>query len=230
MLIALLVGVVASSALVIGSLLGVYTKPSQRLIAVALGFASGALITALAFELFEPAFMSAGALLASAGLLGGAVVFVAADTLIDRRGGSSGLSLLASVTFDGVPESLALGVAVIGASITDTLALVVAIFFSNLPEAMGGAAGMREAGRSRAFAVGSWSATAGLLAAAVVLGNSLLAGVGESVLAVVEAFAAGAVLASLADTLMPQAYEQGGKAVALATAVGFLLAFLLTQV
>jgi ZIP family zinc transporter len=47
---------------------------------------------------------------------------------------------------------------------------------------------------------------------------------------VVEAFAAGAVLASLADTLMPQAYEQGGKAVALATAVGFLLAFLLTQV
>jgi ZIP family zinc transporter len=230
MLIALLVGVVASGALVIGSLLGVYTKPSQRLIAVALGFASGALITALAFELFEPAFMSAGALLASAGLLGGAVVFVAADILIDRHGGSSGFSLLASVTFDGVPESLALGVAVIGASITDTLALVVAIFFSNLPEALGGAAGMREAGRSRAFAVGSWSATAGLLAAAVVLGNGLLAGVGESVLAVVEAFAAGAVLASLADTLMPQAYEQGGKAVALATAVGFLLAFLLTQV
>ena len=42
------------------------------------------------------------------------------------------------------------------------------------------------------------------------------------------AFAAGAVLTTLADTLMPEAYEQGGPTVALSTAAGFLLSFVLS--
>ncbi len=41
------------------------------------------------------------------------------------------------------------------------------------------------------------------------------------------AFAAGVVLASLADTLMPEAHEQGGPAVALSTTAGFVLSFYL---
>jgi zinc transporter ZupT len=47
---ALVVGLVASSALVIGALAGAFFKPPRRLIAVALAFASGALIISLAFE------------------------------------------------------------------------------------------------------------------------------------------------------------------------------------
>ena len=60
-------------------------------------------------------------------------------------------------------------------------------------------------------------------------GNTLLAGADKDVLAFARAFASGAVLASVADTVMPDAYQQGGPLVAFATAAGFLLTFVLTQ-
>lgn len=231
MLTALLVGLAASSALVIGALVGAFFDPPKGLIAVALGFASGALITSLAFELFEEAFESGGPWLAGGGFLAGAATFIAADRLLERyTGGSSGFALLAGVTLDGVPENIALGVALIGSSLSGILALLVAIFASNLPEALGGAVGMREGSRSRGFVVATWTVTGALLAAAVVVGNTAFSGVGAGTLAVAQAFAGGAVLASLADTLMPEAYEGGGAFVAFATAAGFLLTFLLSQV
>jgi zinc transporter, ZIP family len=145
--------------------------------------------------------------------------------------GVSAFALLASVTLDGVPENIALGVTLLetaseaGAAVT----LLVAIFASNLPEALGGAVGMRDQGRSKIFVIGVWAATAILLAAAVVLGNAALAGVSEELLAVLLAFAGGAVLASLADTLMPDAYREGGPLVAFATVAGFLLSFLIAR-
>jgi zinc transporter, ZIP family len=95
---------------------------------------------------------------------------------------------------------------------------------------LGGAVGMRQQGRSRGFAIGVWSATAVVLAVAVVLGNVALSGVGEGPLAVLLSFAGGAVLASLADTLMPDAYREGGAWVAFATTAGFLLSFLISEI
>jgi ZIP family zinc transporter len=88
---------------------------------------------------------------------------------------------------------------------------------------------MREQGRSRAFAIAVWSATAVLLAVAVVVGKTALSGAGEKTLSVLLSFAGGAVLASLADTLMPDAYREGGPLVAFATAAGFLLSFLVAE-
>jgi ZIP family zinc transporter len=134
------------------------------------------------------------------------------------------------VTLDGIPENMALGVSLLETSGTGALALLFAIFFSNLPEALGGAVGMRQQGRSRRFAIGVWSATAVVLAAAVVLGNFALSGMAEVPLAVLLSFAGGAVLASLADTLMPDAYREGGAWVALATTAGFLLSFLISEI
>jgi zinc transporter, ZIP family len=159
----------------------------------------------------------------------GAATFVIADEPLDRYGGSSGFALLAGVTLDGVPENLALGVGLIGSSLTGILALLVGIFASNLPEALGEAVDMRIGGRSRGFVIAIWTATAVLLTVAVVVGNVLIAGVSENVLAFARAFAAGAVLASLVDTVMPDAYRQGGSMVAFATAAGFLLTFLISQ-
>ncbi len=147
---------------------------------------------------------------------------------MDRYGGSSGFALLAGVTLDGVPENLALGVGLIGSSLCGILALLVGTFASNLPEVLGRAVDMRNGGRSRGFVV-IWTATAVLLTVAVVVGNVLFMGVSENVLAFARAFAAGAVLASLADTVMPDAYRQGGPLVAFATAAGFLLTFLISH-
>ncbi len=189
----------------IGAVAGTFWRPPQRLVAIALAFASGALITALAFDPFEEAFRAGGPWIAGGGLLVGAAAFVIADELLDRYGGSSGFALLASVTLDGVPKNLALGVGLIGSSLSGILALLVGIFASNLPEALGGAVDMRNGGRFRGFVVAIWTATAVLLTVAVVVGNVLFTGMSENVLAFARAFAAGAVLASLADTVMPGA-------------------------
>ncbi len=76
MLTALLVGLAASSALVIGAVLSAFWEPPQKLVAAVLAFASGALITALAYDLFEHAYKEGGIWLAGGGLLAGATTFI----------------------------------------------------------------------------------------------------------------------------------------------------------
>lgn len=222
--------VIASSALPLGALIAIWIPPPRGVTAALLGFAAGALITAVAFELFEKAFEHGGAWRAGLAFAAGATAFVLIDSWLERRmarqrerGGVVGLALLAAVTLDGVPENLAMGVALLeGSAVT----LLVAIFASNLPEAIVGAEKMRPE-RSDGEIVAIWTATAVLLAAAVVLGYVALEGIPHTSLSWPLGFAAGAVLASLADTLMPEAFKEGGPPVAYATALGFLLSFLI---
>lgn len=145
-------------------------------------------------------------------------------------GPAIGFALLAAVTLDGVPENLALGVSLLaeegGAG---SLALLVAIFASNLPESLVGAIAMRSAQRSRRFTMLLWTATAVLLTLAVVVGYGALASVARATLAFPLAFAGGAVLASLADTLMPEAFEHGRPLNSFATAAGFFVSFVLAS-
>jgi ZIP family zinc transporter len=238
---AILFGLAASSALVIGAVIGSAWDPPREVTGTLLAFASGALISALAFELFEEAYMLGGATRSGLALLVGAAAFVAADSALDRyvtgsagpeqrevaasgAQGAVGWALLAAVTLDGVPENLALGVSLAdGAS----LALLVAIFFSNLPESLVGAVAMRREGRQAKTVIGTWAVCALLLAIAVVVGRALAAPLSDEVLSVALGFAGGAVLASLADTLMPEAFEQGRPFNAFATAAGFFLSFVL---
>ena len=241
MLTALLYGLAASSALVIGSAIGSRWTPPKQVTGVLLAFASGALISALAFELFEEAFHLGGATRAGLGLLAGALAFITADTLLDRKvvgksgpderevmaegaRGGVGWALLAAVTLDGIPENLALGVSLVeGAS----LSLLVAIFFSNLPESLVGATAMRSEERSARAVIGIWAICAFFLTVAVVVGRAFGESLSPELLAVSLGFAGGAVLASLADTLMPEAFEQGRPFNALATCAGFFLSFIL---
>jgi ZIP family zinc transporter len=279
MLVALLIGLIGSSALVIGAVVGsVWTAP-ERVTGVLLAFASGTLVAALSFELFPEAVEVGGLAPSVFGLMSGAVVFVVANTIVDSRvatgagdtdersasdsgldevadmisdaeaeqtdklqqaaagrgAASSGLGiafgLLAAVTLDGVPENLALGVSLEGAggSLSGVVALLVAVFVSNLPESLVGSMAMRSGGQSRRFVISIWSATAAVLTVAVIVGNQVAAGMSPNVLAFALAFAGGAVLASLADTLMPEAFEHGRPFNALSTAIGFLLAFVLAN-
>ena len=108
-----------------------------------------------------------------------------------------------------------------GASLT----LLVAIFFSYLPESLVGAQAMRSEGRSARIVVATWTACAVLLALAVILGRGIAGGLSDEVLAVALGFAGGAVLASLADSLMPEAFEHGRPLNAFVTAAGFFLSF-----
>jgi ZIP family zinc transporter len=263
---ALLLGVIGASALMVGGVLGAVWEAPRRVSGVLLAFASGTLISALAFELFPDAVERGGLLPAGLGLLAGGATFILVNTWLDARvakgagdpyaatvpdeakedlqgaeaeqservetaarGGSAlavGFALVAAVTLDGVPENLALGVSLAGGG--GTAALLVAIFASNLPEALVGAVAMRRGGRSRTFVIGVWGVTAALLTAAVVAGRGAATQLEEGQLAFALAFAGGAVLASLADTLMPEAFQHGRPLNSLATGVGFFVSFLLS--
>lgn len=230
---AMLFGLLGSSALVMGAVVGGRFQIPQKVLAAMLAFASGALITALAFELFEDAHEQGGLWRAGLGLMVGAVVFTFLSARLDRVAapgggdgegdgsekldkdaategeraapasvkGAAGLALLAAVTLDGVPENVALGVS-LGEG-TGGIALLGAIFVSNFPEALVGSASMRAQGRSQTFVLATWASCAVLLTAAVVIGAGPLANAAPETISLPLAFAAGAVLASLADTLMP---------------------------
>ncbi|MDQ0822241.1 ZIP family zinc transporter [Arthrobacter sp. V4I6] len=254
-------GAVASSALVLGALIGAKFELPKRVLAMLLSFAAGALITALTFELFEDAYERGGIVRAAIAFMVGAIVFTVLSAFLDRWAqprsqtvpadkvqgsakldtdaaasdrppttastrGAAGFALLAAVTLDGVPENIALGVS-LGEG-TGGLALLAAIFVSNLPEALVGASSMRSQGKSGGAILGLWTACAALLVIAVVVGAGPLSGSDPETISLPLAFAAGAVIASLADTLMPEAFEHGGPAVALSTAAGFVLSFILS--
>jgi zinc transporter, ZIP family len=229
MLQVLLYALVTGGALVIGAALGCFRTPPKQLTAGMLAFAAGALIVAVAFELFEPAHRQAGLARASAALLVGAATFIGVDLLLQRGAGAeaAGLGLVAAATLDGIPENLALGV---GLAESGSYALLASIVVSNLPEAFGGAARMRQGGLSSARIVWVWSMTALLVATALVAGRLAADVASQQSLGMLAAFAAGAVLAALADSVMPEAYAEGGPLVAFATSGGFLVAYALTTI
>ena len=246
MALALLFGAIASVALVIGGVTGVLWQPPRTITGILLAFASGTLISALAFELFPLAVTAGGLMLSSLGLIAGAAVFVIFNTWLDRRvaplsatgekaeetrvireGASRGVgfALLASVTLDGMPENLALGASL---SREASITLLIAIFASNFPESLVGAVAMRRGGQKRLSVVLIWSGAAVLLTLMVVVGSFAETLTGAQ-LAFLLSFAGGAVIASLADTLMPEAFERGRPFNAFATAAGFVVSFALAS-
>jgi len=119
-------------------------------------------------------------------------------------GGETGVGILAAVTLDGIPENLALGGALIGASFNEVAALAAAIFASNLPEAAGGATDLAASGWSRLKTLGLWAVTAMLLSVAALAGYFFMEDAPDRVLAAVRSFAAGPVIASLATEVFPR--------------------------
>jgi zinc transporter, ZIP family len=231
-------GLLAASSLVIGAALGLTLGISRRVVALIMGFGAGALVSALAFDLTEEAFETGGTLATAVGLAAGAVAYYLGDALLERRTrrrqpegertSTGGPAIVLGALLDGIPESVVLGATVIGASGVSP-SLLAAIFVSNLPEALAGARDLRDEGRSRRFVLGVWTVVAAASAVAAGLGSALLGGMDAAAVGVVQAFAGGAILAMLATTMIPEAYENGGDTVALATVLGFATAFLLSR-
>lgn len=217
---------VVSGALVVGAAWGIYGTLPERLEGFLVALAGGALLLSVTSELIEPSIDKSSVFHAMLGVGAGALVFAVCDYWIDEKWGSEGGGgLLAAITLDGIPENLALGVALIGAGGMEVAALAGSILLSNLPEAAGGAREMAENGRSKGKVMALWAGTAIILSAAAIIGNLALEGVGEGTLAVIRCFAAGAVIASLATEVFPQAYKEDRHWAGIATALGAILAF-----
>ncbi|WP_115865435.1 ZIP family metal transporter [Halorussus litoreus] len=224
-----LYGFASGISVVLGALVGTFWGPSDRVMGILLAFAAGALVTAASYELIEPAFAVGGQLVTSAWVLLGAGLFAGVDyafTHWTSGGGESGWSLLASVTLDGVPENAALGIVLLGGS-SAGLALVAAFFASNFPQALGGTRAMLDDDYGTWKTLAGWFAVSVIVGASVWAGNALFAGFGDATLAALRAFAGGAVLASLADEVFPDAYADVSSATAIATAVGFVMTYVL---
>ena len=224
----ILVIVVVSAALLIGAFWGVYGGLSDRTEGFIIAIAGGALIMSVIGELVEPSANESNVWVVIAALAAGAVLFSAADYWIDEKLKSDeGVGLLAAITFDGVPENLALGVALIGATPAEVAALAGSILLSNLPEAAGGARGMKAGGMKPRTVFALWGGATILLAIAALVGNVALEGANAHVLAAVRCVAAGAVVASLATEVFPKAYKEDRHMAGVATAIGLIIAILL---
>ena len=226
---------VAASSLFVGAGIAIALRPSQRVIGLVMAFGAGALISAVAYDLVLEALDHADGPALAAGMAAGGLTFVAGDYLISRGGGggrkrSTGeqaegapLAIVLGAALDGVPESIVLGLSVLLGGTVST-SFLVATFLSNLPEAMAATAGLQRAGWRRGGIWGLWSVVVAISTVSAAIGYAVFQGAPAATGALVQAFAAGAVITMLADTMMPEAFEFGGRAVGLCTLAGFVVA------
>jgi len=221
----------------IGCLFALRVRVDRLLLGLVMGFGAGVLLSAVAFELVEEAFNTSGLLTdVATGLFAGCAVYTVGDAVIDRLGGAdrksmegagaggSALAIVLGTVLDGIPESAVLGLTILEGG-TVSVAMLAAVFLSNLPEAVAATSGLKASGWTSPRVLLLWAGIVAVSALASVAGYGLFDSASPSVVAFVLAFAGGAILTMLADTMMPEAFANGGKWVGVVTTLGFATAF-----
>lgn len=238
-------GLLSGGALLIGAAIGYFVGVPQRLIAGIMAFGSGVLFSALSFELMDEAYRVGGFDATAIGFLGGALVYTIANYFLSHRGakhrkrsgsqqasegeqGGNGLAIAVGALLDGIPESIVIGLSLLGGKGVSLVA-VIAVFLSNIPEGLSSASGMKKAGRSMGYVLGIWTTIAVISGVASVVGYTVFRHYSNDVIAATTAVAAGAILAMLVDTMVPEAFDEAHEFTGLITVVGFLLAFVLSK-
>ncbi|MFF0886700.1 ZIP family metal transporter [Streptomyces sp. NPDC003456] len=242
-------GLLAGSALLVGAAIGYGIRVPQPVIALVMAFGAGVLLSAVSFELVGEAYEQGGLAPAAVGTLGGALAYTAGNLWLARRGArhrkrsghhavqaqpseqqqsGSGLALALGALLDGVPESAVIGVSLLDGGAV-SLVTVAAVFISNIPEGLSSSAGMKKAGRGKRYVFAVWGAIAAASTVSAILGYVVLGGFSDTVIAGVTAVAAGAILAMIADTMIPEAFEEAHLAIGLVTVGGFLVSFALSH-
>jgi ZIP family zinc transporter len=233
-------GALGAAALLVGSLIAYQLAPSRRVIAVVMALGTGLLIGSISFELIDDALDTRSVAGVALGVLLGAAVFTVGDWLLTRRGGGdrkdmegaqaegSPLAIVLGSVLDGIPESFVLGLTVLQGGVS--LSLLAGVALSNLPEGMSSSSGLKAAGWPRGRVVLMWSAVVLVSALSAAAGYLLLDPASGHTGALVQAFAAGALLAMLADTLLPEAYKVEGVLTGPLVVVGFAISLALSAV
>jgi zinc transporter, ZIP family len=245
-------GLLSGSALLIGALFGWFAPLSRRIIAAIMGFGAGVLISALSFDLMDEAWhrsahAGSGFAPVAGGFLFGALIYTLCNLGLaawgarhrkrsspehrasDRAGSpNNGSALALGALLDGIPESIVIGVSLLEGGSVGLVALI-AVFLSNLPEGLSSAAGMKAEGRKASFVFALWAGVALIAGLASLLGYVAFAGVAPGAVAAVQAIAAGAILAMIVDTMVPEAFEGTHDYAGLIAVSGFLTAFALSK-
>jgi ZIP family zinc transporter len=231
-------GGLSSASLYLGEALAGPLGHAHRLTGQVMGFGAGTLLSAVAYELIPESNLAHGLEIGIAFGLG-ACTYYLADRILDRRGaddrqeidsrevdGGSGLAMFLGALLDGLPEAFVLGITLaLGAGVN--VAFVAAVFVSNIPQGVAGTTSLQAAGYADRTIFRMWTMLT-LASAAVAAGGFLLARSFHVEGLSAEAFAGGAVLTMLADSMMPEAFEHGGKSVGLMVVLGYLVAGVLT--
>ncbi|GAB4100709.1 ZIP family zinc transporter [Sinomonas halotolerans] len=239
---ALFWGSFAGAALLLGAGIAWKLRVPPNVVGLVMAFGAGVLISALAFELVADAQEAGGLVPTAAGFLAGAGAFVGANVLIARSGArhrkrsgtqqaeesGSGLAIALGALLDGVPESIVLGLSVVSGGAVSP-AIVAAIFISNVPEGLSSTSGMRNAGRPGRYVFGVWGGIALASGLAALFGFLALDGAPAEVVAFITAIAAGGILAMVADTMIPEAFEREHLLTGLVASLGFLTSFVISQ-
>ena len=143
--------------------------------------------------------------------------------------GGTGLGIALGALLDGVPETAVQGVSLTGGG-TLSVAVLVAVVISNFPEGMSSTADLKESGRGARYVFGLWSGIAVICALSAIGGYVLLGGVPEGAQSFVMAFAAGAILAMICDTMIPEAFRKAQTLTGLVTVLGFVASYAVHQV
>jgi ZIP family zinc transporter len=240
MLVAFLWGAVGAAALLVGALVAYAGAPSRRFIAVVMALGAGLLIGSVAFELVDEAVKTASVALVGLLTLLGAATFTVGDWWLSRRGGgerkdASGaqaagapLAIVFGSVLDGVPESFVLGLTVLEGNVS--VALLAGVILSNFPEGLSSSSGLRAAGWTRSRVLWMWSVVILVAAVSAALGYALLDPAGGRTGALAQGFAAGALLAMVSNTLLPESYREEGVATGSLVAVGFAVSLMLSAI
>lgn len=210
-------GFAGASSLLIGAVIGAKARLPLPVVGLILALGAGTLISAVAFELTEEAFALGGADAVAIGLGAGGLAYFAGTVAISRRGGANRMAagarkdgdastaLLLGAVLDGIPESAVIGITLLEGGEVG-IAFLAAVFLSNLPEALASSQGMCDQGVGLRGVLARWTAVALVSSAAAAIGYVALDGASDQTVGLLQAFAGGAVLAMLADTMFPEAY------------------------
>ena len=233
-----------ASSLLVGAGIAYIARLPAAVTAGIMAFGCGVLISAVAYDLLEDGFQEGGIWPIVLGAVIGSAAYTAADWLVSRYGGrhrkrsggqqihadkGGGLAIAVGTLLDGIPESIVLGVGLLGGQGV-SIAMLAAILLSNFPEGLSSAVGMKRAGRSKRYVFGLWSCIVVVSALSSLVGAALLGGASPRALAAVNAVAAGALFAMVVDTMIPEAVAGDHKATGLLAVLGLLVAFALSNV
>ncbi|MGE7118786.1 ZIP family metal transporter [Peribacillus sp. NPDC046944] len=235
---AVLWGGVSGSAVLLGALMALFIPIKKKAIGYIMAFGTGVLIGAAAYELLGDSVRDGGIMATSIGFIAGAAVFTGLDFLVSKKGASkrkrsnhayskeAGLAIFIGTVMDAIPESIMIGASLISGGAVSWL-LVIAIFISNIPEGLSSTTGLVNSHYSKKKIMALWFSVLMISAMSSLGGYLFLDQASEAMMAGMAAFAGGGIIAMVASTMMPEAYEDSGPITGIFASAGLLVSLVL---